>query len=142
MVEDPLLGLVRHRDGDRLLRQVRVQLRDHKLQNLDEVDLAQRVEDDDFIEPVQELGVKRALNLVPYQFLDFFCDRIFLRRLEAQAFALLQMAGPNIRSHDDDRVLEINRIAEAVSQLAVFKDLQENVEDIRVRLLDFVEQHD
>ena len=33
-------------------------------------------------------------------------------------------------------------LPEAVGQLAVFKNLQQDVEDIRMRLLDFVEQHD
>src|ERR1017187_5968893 len=52
------------------------------------------------------------------------------------------MPSADVRGHDDDGVLEVDRVAEAVGQLAVFKNLQEDVEDIRMRLLDFVEQDD
>ena len=52
------------------------------------------------------------------------------------------MPRADVRSHDDDRVLEIDRVAEPVGQLAVFKYLQQDVEHIRMRLLDFVEQDD
>src|SRR5581483_1478069 len=142
LIQDPLLGFVRDRDRNRLLRQVRVELRNHELKNLDEVVFGQRVEDDDFIQPVQELGVERALHFVLDQFLDLVRDRIFLRRLESQAFALLQVPGANVRGHDQDRVLKIDRVAESIGQLAVFKHLQQNVEHVRVRFLDFIEQHD
>src|SRR5438552_10432563 len=52
------------------------------------------------------------------------------------------MASADIRGHDDDGVLEVHRVAQTVGELAVFKHLQQDVEDIRVRLLDFVKQHD
>src|SRR5438132_13422583 len=51
------------------------------------------------------------------------------------------MPRADVRGHDDDRVLEIDGIAETVSELTIFKDLQQDVEDIRMRLLDFGEQH-
>src|SRR5205823_13458066 len=51
------------------------------------------------------------------------------------------MPRADVRGHDDDRVLEIEGIVEIVSELTIFKDLQQDVEDIRMRLLDFVEQH-
>src|SRR5579864_7948745 len=142
LVEDPLLGIVGNRDGDRLLRQVLVELRDHEFQNLDQIGLVQRHEDDDFIQTVEELGVEGTLHLVFHQLFNLVSDRILLRRLESQAFALLQVPGANVRRHDDDRVLEVNCIAQSIGQLAVFKNLQKDVEHIRMRLLDFVEQHD
>ena len=52
------------------------------------------------------------------------------------------MARADVRGHDDDGVLEVDRVAEAVGELAVFKHLQQDVEDVGVGLLDFVEQHD
>ena len=142
LVEDPLLGVVGNRDGDGFLRQVLVELRDHEFENLDQVGLAQRQEQDDFVEAVQELGVEGALDFALHQFFDLVGDHVFLRRLEAQAFALLQVPRADVRRHDDDGVLEVDRVAEAVGQLAVFKNLQQDVEDIRMRLLDFVEQDD
>ena len=49
---------------------------------------------------------------------------------------------PEIARHNDDRVPEIDRSALAVRQSAIVKDLQQDVEDFRVRLFDFVEQYD
>src|SRR5712691_438228 len=115
---------------------------DHKLQDLNEVVLSQRAEQDDFVQPVQELGVEGTLDLALHQVLDLLRHHLVLLRLEAQAFPLLQVASADIRGHDDDGVLEVHRVAQTVGELAVFKHLQEDVEDIRVRLLDFVQQHD
>ena len=64
------------------------------------------------------------------------------RRESQMAALLVEEARAQVRRHDDDGVLEIHRVAEAVGQLAVFKHLQQDVVDIRVRLLDFVEQDD
>ena len=47
-----------------------------------------------------------------------------------------------VRRHDDQRVLEVHRAALAVGQAAVVEHLQQHVEDVRVGLLDLVEQHD
>jgi hypothetical protein len=57
-------------------------------------------------------------------------------------FALHQVLRANVRRHDDDRVLEVDRVAQSIGQLAVFKHLQQQVEHIRMRLLDLVQQHD
>src|SRR5271157_5755858 len=51
------------------------------------------------------------------------------------------MARADVRGHDDDGVLEVHRVAQPVGELTVFKHLQQDVEQVRVRLLDFVEQH-
>ena len=47
-----------------------------------------------------------------------------------------------IRGHDDQRVAEVDRAALTVGQAAVVEHLQQHVEDIGMRLFDFVEQHD
>ena len=70
LVEDPLAGIFGHGDRDGALRQVVVQLVHHQFDDLDEVGLGQRVEDDDLVETVQELGVEGALHLVPHHVLD------------------------------------------------------------------------
>ena len=54
----------------------------------------------------------------------------------------LQITRPDVRSHDQNRVLEIDDAAFAVGEAAVVHDLQQNVENIGMRLLDFIEQHD
>src|SRR5271163_2064014 len=45
-----------------------------------------------------------------------------------------------VRGHDQHRVLEVNGAALRVSETAIVQHLQEDVEDIRMRLLDLVEQ--
>ena len=52
------------------------------------------------------------------------------------------MARADVGGHDENRVFEVDGVAETVGQLAVLKNLQQDVEDIRMRLLDFVKQHD
>ena len=61
---------------------------------------------------------------------------------EAHALRFFEEPRAQVRRHDDDRVLEVDRVAETVGQLAVFKHLQQDVVDIRMRLLDFVQQND
>ena len=45
-----------------------------------------------------------------------------------------------IRRHDQDHVAEVDLLAVVVGQLAVIHDLQQDVVEIRMRLLDFVQQ--
>src|SRR5579872_3003314 len=141
LLQNPLLGLVGHGNRDGLLRQVLVQLADHELQNLDQVYFVQRLEQNHFIQAVEELGVEGALHLVLHQVLDLAGNDFFLFRLEAQPGALHQVPRADVGGHDDNGVLEIHRVAQAVGKLAVFKHLQQDVEHIRVRLLDFIQQH-
>ena len=53
-----------------------------------------------------------------------------------------QEVAAEVRGQDDDRVGEIDGAALAVGQPAVVEHLEEDVEDVRMRLLDLVEQHD
>src|SRR5581483_760345 len=99
-------------------------------------------EQDDFVQTIQELGVAGALDFVLHQVLNLAGNHSFVARLEAEAFALHQVTRADVGGHDQDGVLEVDRVAESVGELAVFKDLQQDVEDIRVRLLDFVQQDD
>ena len=46
----------------------------------------------------------------------------------------------DVAGHDHDRVAEVDRPALAVGQPAVVEDLEQDVEDVRVGLLDLVEQ--
>ena len=46
-----------------------------------------------------------------------------------------------VRGHDEHGVGEVHRAALAVGEPAVVEDLQQDVEHVRVRLLDLVEQH-
>ena len=62
-----------------------------------------------------------------------------LLRREAEG-RLGHVGGAGIGGHDQDDVAEIDLLAVVVGQLAVIHDLQQHVEQVRMRLLDLVEQ--
>ena len=47
----------------------------------------------------------------------------------------------HVGRHDDDGVLEVDHAAVVVGEVTLIEHLQQDVEHIRMRLLDFVEQH-
>ena len=61
---------------------------------------------------------------------------------EAEARVRLELLRAQVRGHDDDAVAEVDPAALGVGQVPVLEDLEEDVEDLRVRLLDLVEQDD
>ena len=65
-----------------------------------------------------------------------------LAGLEAREHALIDIARSQVGGHDDDRVLEVNLAALRIGQAAFFQNLQQGVEDIRVSLLDLIEEDD
>jgi hypothetical protein len=91
----------------------------------------QGVKNNDFIDPIDELGTKVAS--------DFAHDR-FLDQIGVLAGQALNFVGPEIGRHDNDRVLEIDGAALPVGHAPIIERLQQHVENIRMRLLDFVEQ--
>ena len=63
-----------------------------------------------------------------------------MRRREADRNALGDVPSAQVGGHDDDGVLEVHRPALGVGQPSVLQDLEQGVEDVRVSLLDLVEQ--
>ncbi len=74
------------------------------------------------------------------------CTRLHHLALHARvlllAGELLDHVRAEVRGHDDDGVAEVDGAALAIGQPAVVEHLQQHVEDVRVRLLHLVEQHD
>src|SRR5438105_2935205 len=141
-LDDPVDHLGRQRDLQLAIGEVVVQLVNQQRHDPPQVVVAQRLEDDDFVDAVDELGVERPLHFAEHHFRHALRDLARVRRLEAHRALLLDEASADVRRHDDDRVLEVHPVAEAVGQVAVLEHLQQDVEDVRVRLLDLVEQHD
>src|SRR5690625_557843 len=94
--------------------------------------MVERIEGDDLIKPVEELGAEdgaqRSVDVTP-----------LLRVLETDAGALVE-AG--VGGHDQDDPAEVDLAAEAVGEPAVVEHLQKGVVNVRVRLLDLVKQYD
>ena len=101
-----------------------------------ELGVAERVEHDDLVDPVQELRPELHPQLV---------GDLALHRLVAVAVGLagerLDLLAADVAGHDHDGVLEVHRPALRVGQAAVVEHLEQHVEHVRVGLLDLVEQH-
>jgi len=117
-----------------------VHLTHEQIDDAQQVVVAERVEDDNFVQAVEKLRIERPLYFVHHHFFHALETGFIGARLETDGGALLQMTRAQVGSHDDDGVAKIHGVAQAVRQLAVFENLQENVEDVRVRLLDFVQR--
>ena len=91
---------------------------------------AERVEDDDVVDAVEEFG----LECLTQRAHDLRLDErpVAARVLEDERRA-------DVRRHDDDGVAEVDGAPLRIGQPAVVEDLQENVEDVRMGLLDLVE---
>ena len=63
-------------------------------------------------------------------------------RSKAHRLIIPQTGCPQIAGHDNNRVGEVHLAALAVSQLTIIQDLQENIENIRVRLFHLVKEQD
>ncbi len=81
-------------------------------------------------------------HFVHHHFFDGLLTRFISARLESDGGAPLQMPRAQIGSHDDDGVAEIHGVAETIRQLPVFEHLQQDVENVRMRLLDFIQEDD
>ena len=93
---------------------------------------AERVEDDDLIDAVDELGPEIRLHLAHHRQLD---------QLVIVAGHLLDHLAAEVGGHHDDGVLEVHRPPLPVRHAPVVEHLQQDVEHVRVRLLDLVEQN-
>jgi hypothetical protein len=113
-------------------RQIRESLELHS-DNLFEFFTTERGKYQDLIDPVEKLGTKSLLQGLPYLDLD---------RIPIISLMLEDVGTPQIARHDEDRVPEVDRASLSVGEPTVIQDLQQNVEYLRVRLLDLVEQHD
>ena len=95
-----------------------------------ELDAVQMGENDDIVDAVQELGAKILTNLFHHAF--FHPDWVTLFE---------DKTAPDVRGHDDDRVRKINGPSLAICSPAVVQDLKEYVKNIRVCLLDFIQEN-
>ncbi len=94
------------------------------------------MEDDDLVDPVEELGSEDRAQRVDDLVLHAFVGAV----VRAAGVARDELAA-DVAGHDQDGVAEVDRPALAVGQASVIKHLQQDVEHVGVRLLDLVEQH-
>ncbi len=107
--------------------------------------LVQGVEQDLFVHAVQELGREHFTQGLFY---DLTSSRIGgMCRIGRNggkshpATELFQLAAPYVGGHDQDGIAEIHVTSVAVGQASLVKDLQQEVENIGMCLLNFIQQH-
>jgi len=101
------------------------------------------VEDDHLVHAVEELGAEDPLELTGDAALHVLVAQAALFGLrEPERGVLADLGGADVRGHDDDRVAEVDRAALRVGEAPVLEDLEEDVEHVRVCLLDLVEEDD
>src|SRR6266550_77316 len=103
------------------------------------------MEDDDFIDTVQELRFEGVLQLAKYLPLHCLVIRLMgfilvFRLFEADRGFLVQQGRADVRGHDHNGIAEVYSATLSVGQLAILQYLEQHVENVRVSLLDFVEQ--
>ena len=86
----------------------------------------------DLVHAVQELGAEVRRAAPPSRGL----------RAARRCRVVEDVLRADVAGHDDDGVLEIHGAALAVGDAAVVEHLQQDVEDVVVRLFDLVEQDD
>src|SRR5204862_106330 len=83
---------------------------------------SRRTEDDDLVDPVQGLGPEALLELLGHALLHLVVGHLVVAgRREPDTRALLDVASPKVRGHDDDRVLEVDLVPLRVGQVPVFQ---------------------
>ena len=97
----------------------------------------QAMEDHHFVDPVDEFRPEVLAHLAHHGFLDHV--RIVQRLVGRQA---LDLGRADVAGHHHHGVAEVHGTALAIGQPAVVQHLQQDVEHVRMRLLDLVEQDD
>ena len=103
--------------------------------DLFQLGLAERLEDDDLIDPVQELRAK----VVAQAGLHPLGGRG--EGIRPGLAGLDQCSRADVAGHDHDRVAEADGSALGIGQAPVVEELKQDVEDVGMGLLDLVEQH-
>ena len=142
MIKNSLASSFRISSSPRSLMRPRI-LRELDVDDPLQVFLVQGVEDDDVVEPVQELGPEVLLDgdFEPLFHL-LVAAGLVAAAVEPEDVGVRGHLGAGVGGHDDDRVLEVDVAAEAVGQPAFFHDLEQGVVHVGVGFLDLVEQDD
>ena len=143
LLDEEFLGLLVELQVDVLYSKTPHDGVDFEIDDLDEILAVEHVENDLLVETVEELGLEGLLrlveDLVPHRGVILVATT---HRAETEGDLTLDNVGTHVGGEDDDGVTEIDLAAERVGDHALFQDLEEQVHDIRVGLLDFVEEHD
>ena len=94
----------------------------------------ERLKENDLIEPVQEFGPEGGVQLLHNELLRL------LRDLPLRVNPLQKILRSDIRGQDNDGIFEIHCSSLGIRDPTVIQHLQKDIEDIRMRLLDLIEE--
>src|SRR6218665_3584146 len=114
----------------------------HKqINDLQQLGLGKLREDDDLINPVEELRLEVFLQLIVHLPAHEVVAGARITLLLETNRAVRDVLRSEVRCHDDDGVLEVHHPTLTVGEAPLFQDLQQRIEDIRVCLLNLVKQN-
>ena len=99
-----------------------------QMDNLPDFLISKRIEDDYFIYPVHELRFECMPD-------DFHHMLISMCRI------CQYLLRTKVRCHDDNRIREIHDTPLSISQSAIIKNLQKNIEHIRMSLFNLIKEN-
>src|SRR5699024_55220 len=134
-------SLIRECKINLLLFQSALKLINHQCDNVLHMLLLQGMEDDSFINSIQEFRTERFLQFIQYFTLHFFMFLTFILKIEADIFIPLQFTRANVGCHDEYRVAEINDPAFRIRETPIFQYLKQNIEYLRMCFLYFIKQN-
>ena len=132
LVRQPVARILVELDVDILFRQLEFELENELVDHAGHRVLAEIGEGHDRIETVAEFGREHALHR--------FLARILLGYVAEADAAACHVGGPGIGGHDQDDIAEIDRLAVMIGQAAIIHHLQQDVEEVRMGLLDLIQQ--
>ena len=132
LLAQPARGFRRQIEGHVAVGQLRFQFQHEFLDHPVDGVAAERREGDRRVQPVAEFRREQLLD-------RFFVLAFALAAAEADGF-LGGVGRARIGRHDQHDIAEIDLLAVVIGQLAVIHHLQQDVEQVRMRLFDFVEQ--
>ena len=135
-VDDELLGGVGNLESEALVRKTLLEGVEHDIDDTFEVIFRQRTEEYRLVKTVEKLGAEAAAQLVHDALARFLGDVAVL------VDAVEQILAAEVRCKDNYRVLEVHGASLAVGYTTVIEHLKQDVEYIRVRLFNLIEQHD
>ncbi len=100
----------------------------------------QLMENDDFIDAVQELGPEGPLQIRQDPVLNALIGLLRRRRPKTDGSFPLEVLGTHVGGHDNHGIAKIYLPPLGIGEAAVLQDLQENIEDLRMGLFNFVEE--
>src|SRR5208337_71841 len=108
---------------------------EHEVHDALDLRLGERLEQHDVVQAVEELRAEIAAQGTHHPVAGVGLDLPF------GGHAVQEVLRADIGGHDYDRVAEVDGTALGVGEPPVVEDLQQRVEDVRVRLLHLIEEH-